>query len=288
MGKENTPDRMCRQGEEDREKIMAYLRTEPEYNLFLIGDIENHGMSADFQDVMAYEHGGRLDSVLLRYHTSYIPYSQYDDFESQPLLTALDTPNLRFLSGKKAVMDRLRPHFPDFSWKNSYLMRLETADLDSSGENHPELPDAVMKIASADDIPRLVDFLMGIAEFSGDGAREERISRLTKAIAPGGGSRYYLYWQAGRVIASAGTAAENSISAMVIAVATAPDRRGLGLASRLVTALSRDLLSGRLQYLCLFYNNPDAGRIYRRLGFKDAGEWIMAHPPDPIPRETDE
>jgi len=27
--------------------------------------------------------------------------------------------------------------------------------------------------------------------------------------------------------------------------------------------------------LCLFYNNPAAGRIYKRLGFKDIGMWTM-------------
>ncbi|TKI86654.1 GNAT family N-acetyltransferase, partial [Bacillus cereus] len=27
--------------------------------------------------------------------------------------------------------------------------------------------------------------------------------------------------------------------------------------------------------LCLFYNNPVAGRIYKRLGFKDIGMWTM-------------
>lgn len=27
--------------------------------------------------------------------------------------------------------------------------------------------------------------------------------------------------------------------------------------------------------LCLFYDNPEAGRIYKRLGFKDIGRWTM-------------
>ena len=27
--------------------------------------------------------------------------------------------------------------------------------------------------------------------------------------------------------------------------------------------------------LCLFYDNPEAGRIYKRLGFTDIGMWTM-------------
>lgn len=27
--------------------------------------------------------------------------------------------------------------------------------------------------------------------------------------------------------------------------------------------------------LCLFYDNPAAGRIYKRIGFRDIGKWCM-------------
>jgi predicted GNAT family acetyltransferase len=29
------------------------------------------------------------------------------------------------------------------------------------------------------------------------------------------------------------------------------------------------------KYLCLFYDNPKAGNIYKRLGFKDVDKWVM-------------
>jgi aminoglycoside 3-N-acetyltransferase len=274
-------NRLHQQDEQDREMILAYLRSEPEYNLFLIGDIENFGMATDFQDVMAFRKDGRTNSVLLRYHHGFIPYSQDKDFALPPLLAALDTPNLRFLSGKRTVMDRLKPYFPDYCWRTTYLMRLGKEGLAEAADMRPEPAGLVMRTATVEDIPQLVDFLTSIAEFARQGTREERIGQLEKGISIDR-SHYYLYWHDGQVIASAGTAAENSLSAMVIAVATAPQWRGIGLASRLVDALSRDLLAERMQYLCLFYDNPAAGRIYRRLGFIDVGEWVMATPPDPM------
>jgi hypothetical protein len=247
----------------------------------LIGDIEGIGMSTDFQDVMAFEQDGAIDSILLRYHHSYIPYSRKLDFAVEPLLSALNTPNLRILSGKGELMDRLQPHLTDFHWRESHLMRLQPQDRVIDAGLWPEPAGMALRKALPQDVPDLADFLAGIAEFETQGSREERLQMLEKAISSGS-SRYYLYRHAGQVVASAGTAAENSRSAMVVAVATAPAWRGQGLASRLLCRLTGDVLaSGR--FLCLFYDNPDAGRIYRRLGFQDVGRWIMATAPDPLP-----
>ncbi|MNI57803.1 FR47-like protein [compost metagenome] len=78
-----------------------------------------------------------------------------------------------------------------------------------------------------------------------------------------------------RVIATAsGYSAESSISAM--AVATQPAYRGQGLASQRVARLSADMLhEGRTP--CLFYNDPQAALIYRKLGYQDIGFWTMLY-----------
>ena len=41
-----------------------------------------------------------------------------------------------------------------------------------------------------------------------------------------------------------------------------------------MVALCEELL-GEGKELCLFYDNPDAGTIYKKLGFEDIGFWIM-------------
>ena len=52
-------------------------------------------------------------------------------------------------------------------------------------------------------------------------------------------------------------------------------QRGQGLASACMRVLCRRLLENR-DAVCLFYDNPAAGRIYKRLGFRDIGFWAMA------------
>lgn len=68
---------------------------------------------------------------------------------------------------------------------------------------------------------------------------------------------------------------ESDRSAMIVSVATRPGFRGRGYASATVAALCRGAFAGGKQFLCLFYDNPDAGRIYRRLGFAELGQYAM-------------
>jgi predicted GNAT family acetyltransferase len=34
-----------------------------------------------------------------------------------------------------------------------------------------------------------------------------------------------------------------------------------------------------MQFLCLFYNNPEAGAIYRRIGFREMGAYMILSEP---------
>ena len=63
--------------------------------------------------------------------------------------------------------------------------------------------------------------------------------------------------------------AENSKSAMIVGVATRK-----GYMSKCLSKLCNDLLE-RNKFLCLFYDNPKAGKVYHKLGFKEIGIWTM-------------
>lgn len=288
--------RMKRLDEQDRDWLMAYLSREPDYNLFLIGDIENFGFDAPFQDLLSYrrpESPDRIDSILLRYHNNFIVYSDHDDFDLVPVLSGLDYPGLNVLSAKKSVMDQLKPHLEDYRFREMYLVRRPV----SSQENGPGLaassgsasaanaePDLVadgggIVLATLADAPELAEFLHSIEEFRQiNTSLEQRREEMNRSLG-GTGTRYVLIREDGQIVACAGTTAENSQSAMVVGVATAPGRRGQGYATRLVSRLCALHQAEGRDALCLFYDNPAAGSIYRRLGFTDVGTWVMATPP---------
>ncbi|HZO89024.1 MAG TPA: GNAT family N-acetyltransferase [Chthonomonadaceae bacterium] len=69
---------------------------------------------------------------------------------------------------------------------------------------------------------------------------------------------------------------EGRDAGLIGGVYTLPEARGKGYASACTAALSLDLQrDGKLP--CLFYENPVAGRVYRRLGFEDAGQWAVLY-----------
>ncbi|QQE77858.1 GNAT family N-acetyltransferase [Alicyclobacillus sp. SO9] len=60
--------------------------------------------------------------------------------------------------------------------------------------------------------------------------------------------------------------------AIVIGVATPPQYRRNGYASKVLYKLCLDAIqSGKVLYL--FYTNPQAGSVYQHLGFRNGGEW---------------
>jgi predicted GNAT family acetyltransferase len=62
---------------------------------------------------------------------------------------------------------------------------------------------------------------------------------------------------------------------MVVGVGTLPSERKKGLAGSLVAKLCEDFLNEGKQFLCLFYDNPEAGSIYRKIGFTELGNYIL-------------
>ena len=57
---------------------------------------------------------------------------------------------------------------------------------------------------------------------------------------------------------------------------TLPSARGKGYAAACTCLLSADLQrNGKLP--CLFYENPIAGKVYRRIGFDDASRWAVLY-----------
>lgn len=69
---------------------------------------------------------------------------------------------------------------------------------------------------------------------------------------------------------------EGRDAGLIGGVYTLPDARGKGYAAACTAALSLDLQrDGKLP--CLFYENPVAGRVYRRLGFEEVGQWAVLY-----------
>ncbi|MED0661621.1 GNAT family N-acetyltransferase [Geobacillus thermodenitrificans] len=253
---------------EDHQQLFSFLQQDPSFNLFIIGDIESFGYDADFQDVWGqFDDAGSLIAVLLRYYDSYISYAPGDfDADGFARLIGETARTLTIeLSGKEEIARQFEGRLALGTKRTLYFCECQTDEY-----ARQQIGAFSIKKAGLADVDRIVDLRRRIPEFD---TRPTARDMLVKGMETNSARTYYIE-QDGKMVAAASTTAENSLSAMIVGVCTDPEHRGKGYASAIVAKLVYDLLAeGKMP--CLFYDNPDAGRIYHRLGFRDIGLWAM-------------
>jgi hypothetical protein len=253
---------------EDHENVLEYLLDEKAINLFIIGDLKNFGYDNDFQDVWAeFDENHRIKAVLLRYYDSFIPYAK-GDFDVQAFADLIgERIQSGILSGKSEVTERFE-ELPDFSLGSKRSMFF--AELKDGGKLDNVQDMIKIKKAKIEDVDRLIALHRQIDEFTETASSRDSFIRTIES----GSGRTMFIEENGEIVASAGTTAENPYSAMVVGVCTKRNCREKGYASMCLSALCREILNEG-KTLCLFYDNPVAGKIYKRLGFQDIGMWSM-------------
>ncbi|PLT28576.1 GNAT family N-acetyltransferase [Peribacillus deserti] len=252
---------------QDHAKVFSFLKEEPSFNLFIIGDIEAFGYETEFQQIWGeFDEKLNLISVMLRFHDSYLVYAK-EAFDVEGYARLLPVEGPVQLSGKSEVVEKFETQ--------SFIQLGEKKKMyfaECRSKSHAKDPDSrPVHLADFEDVDRIMELRSRIKEFVITPSRRDILVQAMKSKT---GRTYYIE-ENGQMISAAGTAAENSISAMIVGVCTHPEHRNKGLASETLIALMEDLMEIEKKTLCLFYDNPAAGSIYHRLGFKDIGKWTM-------------
>ncbi|KHE69584.1 GNAT family N-acetyltransferase [Halobacillus sp. BBL2006] len=267
-----------RLSQKDDPACQNLLSRKPAENLFIIGDIENFGYEQEFQKVWGdFTDDGDLIAVLLKYRSNYICYAEHN-FDAKGLAEVINNDlDFKELSGLEEMTEKLLPYIERTSLRTRtlYYAKCESNQQLDTSLNHSEV-----RMAAVEDVPKIVALQDSVPEFEKDRTRADS---LTKGMENGSSRTFYLE-RDGKIVSSASTTAENSMSAMVVGVCTHANYKQRGFASLCMTRLCKELLSeGKM--LCLFYDNPAAGSIYKRIGFEDIGKWMM-HIYEPVCQTT--
>jgi uncharacterized protein len=254
--------------EEDRKVTLDFVTQKPAENLFIIGDIEAYGFTNPIQKLWGdFVEDGKLRGILLKYDGNFIVYAP-GEFDAKGLADIINhDENYEFISGIEQIVLKLEPYL---TIKPSNPRLLYYAKCENA-EDLQEVPAQIeVKKATSDDAERIIDQMYGIPEFATSTFSVER----KRETLSNGSARSYFIEEDGRIISSASSTAENSQSAMIVGVGTLSGYEKKGLASFCMSVLCAELLNeGKM--LCLFYDNPAAGSIYKRIGFVDIGNWCM-------------
>jgi predicted GNAT family acetyltransferase len=257
--------------EADHEACFDLVKEQAAENLFIIGDIEAYGYDQDFQKLWGdFDENGELRAVLLKYQENYIPYAKPQrDFDAKGFTEImLRDPNFTMLSGLKEITERLEPFIGGRIKRKRETYYAKCTKLNYSTTENVSTTDVYQAVQ--EDAEELVELLNGVPEFSDSIITVERKRRgIEKGV-----SRSYFIKEDGRMVSTASTTAENSLSAMIVGVATLQGYKKKGYATQCMVKLCHQLLQEGKE-LCLFYDNPAAGAIYKRIGFQDIGFWMM-------------
>ena len=105
---------------------MAYALLEPEFNLFLIGDLENYGLESENVSVYTADTwtGGTLPYFILDYRSNFLFYSHPTDYNKAEVAEFLSEFQMRNLSGKRELLEPLMPFLKGLELVPTYLARL--------------------------------------------------------------------------------------------------------------------------------------------------------------------
>lgn len=249
---------------------LEFLSEEAAFNLFIIGDILNTGFEESCMDLWGdFDDQGILHGVLLRYFDNFIPYFK-EGYAGEPeafkeIISSHEDKKL--ISGKYDVAEK----FID-ALNNKVVSRKFFCELRDKSKLMKDDCRYVINIASVEDVDRLADFIDSIEEFRSTGENREMLRR---SIETRTGRFYYIENEDGSIVSTAGTSAENQYAAMIISVATHKDYRRQGMAVNCISKLCLDVLKD-CGSICLFYDNPEAGKIYHGIGFETIGSWMIA------------
>ena len=250
----------------EQEVVLEILRKDPTRSMFIYGDILQNGWETDYQEVWIDRSNKGIDAIYLRYHKNLVIYGINAIEDAEALKTFVHALPIQFLSGCKQHLELLGLNtLQTFNFREMYFC--ECQNLINPHRNNTVI------MAEPQHAKAIAEAIIQISEFAEMTSLEERIERITERLSSKKG-RAAIILDGDKVIAHANTAVETDHAVMVGAVLTLPAYRNQGLASQVVSTLSKHCLDdGKIP--CLFYDNPKAGSIYHRLGYVTFDYWMM-------------
>lgn len=253
--------------ENDQEKLYHYLKNEVCYNTYVLGDLAKYGLSS--KEIVFYcqlDDEEKYKVILMKYMDDFVVYSASCDFDeklvSEQIKLLSETEDF-CISGKQEVVKKIVPYFPDKKVRNTYFAQYCKNEIKSNF--------ASVRLKETDSRD-LKQFYTEIDEFRKKYEKADSLDVIKNSFNEG---RTFAIYKNGKIVCSASSTAESNICAMITNVGTHPNYRGKGYATSVVSDLICCLKEDGVENICLYYDNPTAGRIYKKIGFVDIGIYTV-------------
>ena len=257
---------ICKLTAENNAQVMKYLQLKPSFSLFLVADIEKYGYGGDVFTVWGAFQQGELQYVFGKYYNTLVVYSNTDELPVKEICDYLNAHGIDYdiLIGRRVLAEQFLQHDSFSSISRNFYCELRP-------ENFTPLINQQLTVTKAElsQTADILKLLTSIEEFSSLDFHEDALKTYIK---DGG---VYLIMEQGEIASLAMCSAQTGQLANIGGVCTAKPYRQQGYASTVVSAISQAYLQQGL-ICCLGYNKPEAGSIYKRIGYREVGQVIIA------------
>lgn len=244
------------------------LGQETGFTGFLRSDLQHTGLDSDEARVYGEMGQGTLESILVVYPHQAVYYAPRLR-KIAGYLPVLRQEGVSKLVGKTDLLEAFECHIPSVRRIDSWVQELAAHPerLSSSGME-------VRLVASRSDVEQLHDLFMEVEEYGFAGDDRDQYVDTQVRLADEGRIRTYGGFVDGQMVSTAAYLNDRPRTAIVVGVATPPRYRRKGHATAVLHRLCEDAVAdGKVLYL--FYTNPAAGSVYRKLGFGNGGLWTI-------------
>ncbi len=267
--------------------LEALLLRAPQHNVFHLSALAEYGLSSTQETygaawAIGVFKGGTLIGALVVQRGTGCIYHTPGDADALAALASVvrskaTSGPLSLLSGHASQVVPLLPLIQEVGASRPdmcYFRTLSQGDLVAGGGRIHGF--SAPRQAGQEDMERLIDFYeIGFYSLARLPSRIAWRNRLTEQLAFR--TLYLIEDRRGKVASAALSSAEGYGAAMLGGVATLPEYVGRGLSTLCVGALCSHLFNQGVSSISLFYlqENGAAGSVYAKLGFRDAGEWLL-------------
>ena len=265
---------MIKLKESERSRLLRYLATEPEINMFFIGVIENHCIDSDevtvFAEVNSTKDGWNI--VILKYYDNYILYSHDDVYKVNDVVNLLKEDIVDSINGKANIIRRIAPFFPNMKVEEKTMLRL-----DNLKETPFELGKVKVRLLKPEDAGMIIDLYAQNIEFESNflNNREKYIIERRNNLAGEGIAVGLMYKN--KLVSVAEISADNDLTGLIVGIATHPKYYGQGFATQAITALCSEAFRRGKKHICVFHDNPKIKNLLTNIGFEEKSHYALLH-----------
>lgn len=233
-------------------EVIEYISKDYARNYFIAVGLVKGNV---FKDIYIDEVKGDIKAVLFHRKSNNLQFCSYGDFDSNGFIEVINSLEFNYLISPNSFCEKLKPALI-LEKKGALISKLDESDFIDANEN--------LDYLRVEDLDEVLEIYKAV--FTGYPSKEFIRDKIISKRGRGVCAK-----ENGKIVSVAQSEFETEHSSLIVGVATDVNHQNKGYGSSCVKALIKDLLQEN-KSVYLQYDNPDAGKIYTRIGFKEVDQ----------------